>query len=90
MNKSQKPTSPAARQQMKPLTPEEQKEREMRAYIQKRGSLAEGILFNLMQNPNLRDICGAATPVDVAEHLATEFMKEVYYIDVAEKPKEEE
>ena len=88
MNKSQKPTSPAARQQMKPLTPEEQKEQQMRMYIQKKASLAEGILFNLMQNPSVLEMKGS--PVKLANNFATEFMKEVYLLDVIEKKPEEE
>ena len=43
MNKSIKPTAP------RQLTEEERKEQVTRAFLQKRASLAEGILFNLCQ-----------------------------------------
>ena len=43
MNKSMKPTAP------RQLTEEERKEQMTRAFLQKRASLAEGILFNLCQ-----------------------------------------
>ena len=45
MNKSMKPSAAAQR----PLTEEERKEQVTRAFLQKRASLAEGILFNLCQ-----------------------------------------
>ena len=45
MNKSMKPGAAAQR----PLTEEERKEQMTRAFLQKRASLAEGILFNLCQ-----------------------------------------
>ena len=45
MNKSMKPSAAAQR----PLTEEEKKSHIMRAFMQKRASLAEGILFNLCQ-----------------------------------------
>ena len=45
MNKSMKPSASAQR----PLTEEERKQQMTRAFLQKRASLAEGILFNLCQ-----------------------------------------
>ena len=45
MNKSMKPGAAAQR----PLTEEERKEQVTRAFLQKRASLAEGILSNLCQ-----------------------------------------
>lgn len=83
-----KPSSPA-RQQMKPLTPEEQQEHQMKLYIQKKGSLAEGILFNLCQNPNLDELRGDKTTVELANDMATEFMAKVYMLDIVEKKSEE-
>ena len=39
--------------EMKPMSPEERKEQATRAYLQKRESIATGVLFNLMHNPCL-------------------------------------
>lgn len=98
MNKSTKPSSSVARQQMKPLTPEEMKEQQMRMYLQKKSSLAEGILFNLVQS-NGRDLCydlDSKTTSDyplkivkMADEMATEFMKVVYKAEVTEDTEEE-
>ena len=49
MNKSMKPSAAAQR----PLTEEEKKSQIMRAFMQKRASLAEGILFNRCQGVNI-------------------------------------
>lgn len=64
---------------MKPLTPEEEKEQIRRAFAQKQASLAEGILFNLMQNPSLANICKKKTPAQVAEEVSLNFMEVVYH-----------
>lgn len=90
MNKSMKPSQPAARQQMKPLTPEEQKEQFMRAYMQKKASLAEGILYNLCQNPSLGNeyVIGGDKLVEAADAMATHFMKVVYHQDITIKEEE--
>lgn len=86
MNKSMKPSN-AARQQMRPLTEEEKKEQFMRAYIQKKASLAEGILFNLCQNPSLLQICEAnkKSAVEIANSAAEECMKVIYKQDITIK-----
>ena len=49
MNKSMKPSAAAQR----PLTEEEKKSQIMRAFMQKRAALVEGILFNLCQGMNI-------------------------------------
>ena len=49
MNKSMKPTAP------RQLTEEERKEQMTRAFLQKRASLAEGILFNLCQAKDINN-----------------------------------
>ena len=81
MNKSMKPIQPAARQQMKPLTPEEKKEQIRRAFLQKRASLAECILFNALHNPNL-NICHPELDTDeiakFALSMADSVLKVVY------------
>lgn len=84
-----KPIQPVARQQMKPLTPEEKKEQLMRAFIQKKASLAEGVLFNLMQNPSLETYCRGVNPAHVANDIADEFMKVVYGQEITYKGTEE-
>lgn len=47
MNKSMKPSRPAGKAQVAPLTPEEQQEKIIRFLSQKRESFTTGILFNL-------------------------------------------
>lgn len=74
-----KPSSPVARQQMKPLTPEEMKEQQMRMYLQKKSALAEGVLFNMVQGNIVSDAKGI---VKIADDIATEFMKVVYKVEV--------
>ena len=66
---------PAAPRQ---LTEEERKEQMTRAFLQKRASLAEGILFNMMQNPSLETYCRGENPAHVANDIADEFMRVVY------------
>lgn len=82
MNKSMKPIQPVARQQMKSLTPEEQKEQFMRAFMQKKASLAEGILFNMVRGNVVSDAKGI---VKIADEIASEFMRVVYHQDITIK-----
>ena len=85
MAKNIKPFPQVARQAVKPLTEEEQKEQFMRAYMQKKASLAEGILFNMIHGQIVSDTKGV---VKLANDMADEFMKIVYHQEV--KLKEEE
>lgn len=64
----------------------------MRLYMQKKASIAEGVLFNLCQNPSLLDIVRAERKgiVEIANDQATKFMKEVYLLDIVEKEPETE
>lgn len=77
MNKSMKPSAAAQR----PLTEEEKKSHIMRAFMQKRASLIEGILFNLCQ---AKDINNNTTNkecvlmVDVAIEMADHLMEKLY------------
>ena len=77
MNKSMKPSAAAQR----PLTEEEKKSQIMRAFMQKRASLAEGILFNLCQ---AKDINNNTTNkecvliVDVSIEIADHLMEKLY------------
>lgn len=63
---------------MPKMSEEEKKEQMIRAYMQKKAALAEGVLFNMMQNPSLETYCRGANPVHVANDIADEFMKVVY------------
>lgn len=81
MNKSMKPSSPVA----KTLTPEERKEQIMRAFLQKKASLAEGVLFNMVQGNVVSDAKGI---VKIANDIATEFMKVIYNQELKEEPEE--
>ena len=71
MNKSMKPSAAAQR----PLTEEEKKSQIMRAFMQKRASLAEGILFNLCHRVRVitdNDL------VDRAVEMADRMMEKLY------------
>ena len=85
MAQIKKPFPQAARQNVRPLTPEEEKEQFMRAYMQKKASLAEGILFNMIHGQIVSDTKGV---VKLADDMANEFMKIVYHQEI--KLKEEE
>lgn len=97
MNKSQKPSQPVARQQMAELSEEEKKAQFMRAYMQKKASLAEAILFNIVQSCG-RDLCydidnkttqdNPQKIVKIANDMADEFMKVVYHQEVTIKEEE--
>lgn len=87
-----KPSSPVARPKATPLTPEEEKEQFMRAYMQKKASLAEGILFNMAQGTGYaitKDEGEHLKMVHMADEMATEFMKVVYRQDIRVKEGDE-
>lgn len=87
-----KPSSPVARPKAAPLTPEEEKEQFMRAYMQKKASLAEGILFNMVQGTGYaitKDEGEHLKMVHMADEMATEFMKVVYRQDIRVKEGDE-
>lgn len=86
MNKSMKPTQPVARQQMKPLTEEEQKELYIRSYVQKKTAIAEGVLYNMVQGNMVSDAKGL---VKIVDEIATEFMKVVCHQAIMIKDEEE-
>ena len=73
MNKSMKPSAAAQR----PLTEEETKSQLMRAFMQKRASLAEGILFNLCQAMDYTNKDGKLM-VDMAIEMADHLMEKLY------------
>lgn len=64
MNKSMKPSRPAGKPQVAPLTPEQKQEAMVRFFTQKRESFTTGILFNLCHG-----VGGGTVPTE-AESLA--------------------
>ena len=81
MNKSIKPTAP------RQLTEEERKEQMTRAFLQKKASLAEVILFNLVQGKGREMVYDLESKSSETKHLemvkmasdmADEFMRFVY------------
>ena len=71
MNKSMKPGAVAQR----PLTEEEKEERIARIFLQKKASIAEGVLFNMVQGNVVADAKGI---VKIANDIADEFMRVIY------------
>lgn len=87
MNKSMKPSAAAQRT----LTEEEKEERIARIFLQKKASLAEGILFNLVQgaitNNDVSNI-QCKSLVNLASEMADEFMKVVFGQEITIKSAE--
>ena len=83
MNKSMKPSAVAQR----PLTEEEKEERIARIFLQKKASLAEGVIFNMMQGNVVADAKGI---VKIANDIADEFMRVVYGQEITIKKASEE
>ena len=93
MNKSMKPGAAA----QKPLTEEEKEERIARIFLQKKASLAEGILFNLVQGEGramVYDLESRSSEtkhlemVKMANEMADEFMKVVFGQEITIKSAE--
>ena len=83
MNKSMKPGAVAQRT----LTEEERKEQMTRAFLQKKASLAEGVLFNMVQGNVVADAKGI---VKIANDIADEFMRVTYGQEITIKKTSEE
>ena len=83
MNKSMKPGAVAQRT----LTEEEQEERIARIFLQKKASLAEGVIFNMVQGNVVADAKGI---VKIANDIADEFMRVVYGQEITIKKASEE
>ena len=83
MSYPKKPLAPAR----KPLTEEEKKQEMMMAALQKKASLAEGVLFNLVQSNVVADAKGI---VKIANDIADEFMRVVYGQEITYKETSEE
>ena len=83
MNKSMEPGAVAQR----PLTEEEKEERIARIFLQKKASLAEGVIFNMVQGNVVADAKGI---VKIANDIADEFMRVVYGQEITIKKASEE
>ena len=83
MNKSIKPGAVAQR----PLTEEEKEERIARIFLQKKASLVEGVIFNMVQGNVVADAKGI---VKIANDIADEFMRVVYGQEITIKKASEE
>lgn len=83
MNKSMKPGAAAQR----PLTEEEKEERIARIFLQKKASIAEGVLFNMVQGNVVADAKGI---VKIANDIADEFMRVIYGQEITIKKTSEE
>ena len=83
MNKSIKPSAVAQRT----LTEEEKEERIARIFLQKKASLAEGVIFNMVQGNVVADAKGI---VKIANDIADEFMRVVYGQEITIKKASEE
>ena len=83
MNKSMKPSAAAQR----PLTEEEKEERIARIFLQKKASIVEGVLFNMVQGNVVADAKGI---VNIANDIADEFMRVVYGQEITIKKTSEE
>lgn len=83
MNKSMKPGAAAQRN----LTEEEKEERIARIFLQKKASIVEGVLFNMVQGNVVADAKGI---VKIANDIADEFMKVVYGQEITIKKASEE
>lgn len=57
------------------MSEEERKEQMTRAFLQKKASLAEGVLFNMVQGNVVADAKGI---VKIANDIADEFMRVIY------------
>ena len=64
---------------MKPLTPEERQEQAARLYMQKRESIATGVLFNMMHNPAIMESCSAEDIATKAIEVADAMIEKLYF-----------
>ena len=71
----------------RPLTEEEKEERIARIFLQKKASLAEGVIFNMVQGNVVADAKGI---VKIANDIADEFMRVVYGQEITYKETSEE
>jgi hypothetical protein len=81
MGNSRKPSAPLKGQvrEMKPLTPEERQEQAARMYMQKRESIATGVLFNLCRNPRTTEESNLEALVEAAVIMADKMIEKLYF-----------
>lgn len=65
---------------MTPMTPEERQEQAARMYMQKRESIATGVLFNLCRNPRTTEDSNLEALVDAAIIMADKMIEKLYFI----------
>ena len=88
MGNSRKPSAPIRGQvrEMKPLTAEERQEQAARMYMQKRESIATGVLFNLLHNPELlKSELDPERVADVALEIADKMIEKLYFTPKEDK-----
>ena len=84
MNKSMKPSAKIPSPQM---SEEEKEERIARIFLQKKASIVEGVLFNMVQGNVVADAKGI---VKIANNIADEFMRVIYGQEITIKKASEE
>lgn len=87
MGNSRKPSAPIKGQvrEMKPLTPEERQEQAARLYMQKRESIATGVLFNMMHNSTILETCSAEDIATKAIEVADAVIEKLYFTQKEEE-----
>lgn len=81
MGNSRKPSAPIKGQvrEMKPLTAEEKQEQAARLYMQKRESIATGVLFNLCRNPHTTEDSNLEALVEASIAMADKMIEKLYF-----------
>lgn len=81
MGNSRKPSDSkvAKIHQMQPMSPEERREQATRAYLQKRESIATGVLFNLCRNPRTTEESNLEALVEAAVIMADKMIEKLYF-----------
>lgn len=69
------------------MSEEERKEQMTRAFLQKKASIVEGVLFNMVQGNVVADAKGI---VKIANDIADEFMRVIYGQEITIKKASEE
>ena len=87
MGNSRKQSAPIRGQvrEMKPLTAEERQEQAARMYMQKKESIASGVLFNMMHNETLLQNFNAEGLAGLAIEVADAFIEKLYFTPKEDK-----
>ena len=87
MGNSRKPSASIRGQvrEMKPLTAEERQEQAARMYMQKRESIATGVLFNMMHNPAIMESCSTEDIATKAIEVADAVIAKLYFTPKEDK-----